>query len=387
MQNPITEQQQFPSDTGRRRRLKALVIKEFYQMVRDPSSVLIGIILPLILMFLYGYGVSLDMDNLNIGLVLEDTSPDAHSFTQSLLDSTYFNTRIARDRRAFNEDIIRGTIRGIVVIPSSFSSFRQRPDNIAPIQVLADGSEPNTANFVQNYVQEAWSNWLMQESWSKNLEGLPLVHPQPRFWYNEELGSRYFLIPGSLAIIMTLIGTLLTALVVAREWERGTMEALMATPVRIVEIILGKLVPYFVLGMLSMTMCVVISVFYYHIPFRGSFVVLSLVTGVFLLTALGLGLLISTATRNQFVAAQAAIVAAFLPGFILSGFIFEIASMPLPIRLITHGIPARYFVSCLQTLFLVGNVWTLIIPNSLAMLAIASLFLILIARKTVKRLD
>jgi ABC-2 type transport system permease protein len=383
----MTDQHHFPPDTGGRRRLRALVIKEFYQMARDPSSMLIGIVLPLIMMFLYGYGVSLDMNNLNLGLVLEDTSPDAQSFAQSLVDSTYFHTRIARDRRAFDEDIVRGTIRGIVVIPSYFSSFRQRPDNIAPIQVLADGSEPNTANFVQNYVQGAWANWLVQESWSKNLEDLSLIRPQPRFWYNEELESRYFLIPGSLAIIMTLIGTLLTALVVAREWERGTMEALMATPVRIGEIILGKLIPYFVLGMLSMAMCVVIAVFYYHIPFRGSFLVLSVVTGIFLLTALGLGLLISTVTRNQFVAAQAAMVAAFLPGFILSGFIFEIASMPLPIRLITHILAASYFVSCLQTLFLVGNVWTLIIPNSLAMLGIAILFFILIARKTVKRLD
>lgn len=375
------------SRKGKLRRLSALIVKETHQIMRDPSTFLISLVLPLILMFLYGYGVSLDMNHLRIGLVLEDTSPDAQSFSQSLVDSRYFDTRIARDRREFLEDIIRGRIRGIVIIPSYFSSFRQRPDNIAPIQVLADGSEPNTASFVQNYVQGAWANWLQQESISENLKGLPLIRAQPRFWYNEELESRYFLIPGSLAIIMTLIGTLLTALVVSREWERGTMEALMATPVTITELLIAKLVPYFVLGMLSMIMCVVIAVFYYDIPFRGSFWVLGIVTSIFLFSALGIGLLISTSARNQFIAAQAAMVAAFLPGFILSGFIFEIASMPQIIQMVTYLIPARYFVSCMQTLFLVGNVWTLIIPNSLAMLAIGSVFFILTAFRTVKRLD
>lgn len=376
-----------PPDTGRMRRMKALMIKEFHQIRRDPSSILICVVLPLLLMFIYGYGVSLDMDHLRVGLVLEDTSPDAQSFAQSLTDSRYFDVYLARDRRFFLNAIIRGKIRAIIVIPSYFSSFRLRQDNTAPIQVLADGSEPNTASFAQNYVKAAWSNWLQQESISSNLQGLPLIHAQPRYWYNEELESRNFLIPGSLAIIMTLIGTLLTALVISREWERGTMEALMATPVSITELLVGKVVPYFFLGMFSMAMCVCIAVFYYHIPFRSSILVLIIVSGIFLLSALGVGLLISTIARTQFVAAQSAIVAAFLPGFILSGFIFEISSMPLPVQLVTYVIPARYFVSCLQTLFLVGNVWTLIIPNSLAMLAIGSLFYILTAHRTVKRLD
>ena len=376
-----------PPDTGKWRRTKALLIKEFHQIIRDPSSILICLILPLLFMFIYGYGVSLDIDHLRIGVALEDSSPDAQSFTQSLTDSRYFEVFLARDRRDLLEDMIRGKIRAIVVIPSYFSSFRERPDSIAPIQVLADGSEPNTASFVQNYVQGAWSNWLQQESISSDLQGLPLIRPQPRFWYNEELESRNILVPGSLAIIMTLIGTLLTALVLAREWERGTMEALMATPVQISEIIIGKVIPYFVLGMISMAMCVLICVFYYDIPYRGSYLVLTLVSAIFLLSALGLGLLISTTAHTQFVAAQTAIVSAFLPGFILSGFIFEISSMPLPIQWITHLIPARYFVSCLQTLFLVGNVWTLIIPNTLAMLIIGTIFYAWTAHRTVKRLD
>ncbi len=369
------------------RRLRALIIKEFYQIIRDPSSILICFVLPLILMFIYGYGVSLDLDHIRVGLVLEDTSPEAQNFAQSLANSRYFDTKIGRDRKEFLDDIIRGNIRAIIIVPSYFSSFRNRPDQIAPIQVLADGSEPNTATFVQNYATGVWQNWLQQESISKNLQGLSLIRVQPRFWYNEELESRNFLIPGSLAIIMTLIGTLLTALVIAREWERGTMEALMATPVGIKELMLGKLIPYFAMGMLSMALCVLIAVFYYHVPFRGSFMVLGVVSSCFLLSALSVGLLISTSARSQFVAAQGAMVAAFLPGFILSGFLFEISSMPVPIRLITYLVSARYFVSSLQTLFLVGNVWSLLIPNTCAMLMIALFFFSWAGKRIVKRLD
>lgn len=372
---------------NRFKRIGALIRKEFFQIIRDPSSILISVVLPLLLLFLYGFGVSLDINHLNIALVMEDTSPDAQSFAKALTDSPYFNVKVGRDRREFMDDLTRGAVRGIVVIPSYFSAFRQRPSNIAPIQVIADGSEPNTASFVQNYVLGTFQNWLRQEEVSENLQGQPLVQVESRYWYNEELLSRNFLIPGSIALIMTLIGTLLTALVVAREWERGTMEALMSTPVTIAELLIGKLIPYFILGMTSMTICVLVAVHFYHIPLRGSPLILALVSAVFLFTALELGLLISSAARNQFVAAQAAMVAAFLPGFILSGFIFEIASMPLPIRWITYVIPARYFVSSLQTLFLVGNIWSLILYNLIPMLIVGLLFMLITIRKSVKRLD
>lgn len=369
------------------RRLKALIIKEFYQIIRDPSSILISVVLPLLLMFIYGFGVSLDLNHLRVGLILEDTAPDARSFAESITDSRFFDVKVGRHQRQFYDDITRGTLRGVVVVPSYFSEFRRRPATIAPIQVIADGSEPNTANFVYNYVQEAFNVWLRQEAQSNRIKGLPLVTTEPRYWYNEQLESRNFLIPGSLAIIMTLIGTLLTALVVSREWERGTMESLMSTPVSIQELLIGKLIPYFVLGMASMALCVVIAVFFYQVPLRGSFIVLAIVTGIFLFGALGVGLLISSVARNQFVAAQAAIVASFLPAFILSGFIFEISSMPWVIRIVTYIIPASYFVSCMQTLFLVGNVWSLIIYNSLAMLAVGLFFFGLTIFRTVKRLD
>lgn len=367
--------------------LPALFKKEFLQIIRDPSSILISVVLPLVLLFLYGFGVSLDLDHLRIGLVLEDTSPTAQSFAKALTDSRFFDVKTRRDRREFTHDIISGAVRGFVVVPAYFSQFLDRPDHIAPIQVIADGSEPNTANFVQNYVAGAWANWLQQEAIDRKLTNLPLIAAQPRFWYNEELQSRNFLVPGSLAIIMTLIGTLLTALVVAREWERGTMEALMSTPVTITQLLVGKIVPYYILGMVSMTLCVIFARIMYQLPFRGSWLALELVTSCFLISALGLGLLISTATKNQFAAAQAAMVSAFLPAYILSGFIFEIASMPLPIQWITYVVPARYFVTSLLTIFLVGDIWSLIIANIIPMLLLGFLVFILISRITVKRLD
>lgn len=372
---------------GRLRRLKALVIKEFYQIIRDPSSILISVVLPMILLFIYGFGVSLDIEHLKIGLVMEDTSPDAYSFARSLMDSRYFEVTIAQDRHRFNKEIVAGKIRGIVVIPAYFSAFRDRQDTIAPIQVIADGSETNTASFLQNYVQGAWQNWLQQEQTSNRMNTLPLVTAQPRFWYNEQLESRNFLIPGSLAIIMTLIGTLLTSLVIAREWERGTMEALIATPVSKWELLLGKFIPYFILAMVSMTLGVLFSIIAYDIPFKGSFLVLALVSASFLFSALGIGLLISTLTRNQFLASQVAIVVGFLPAFILSGFIFEINSMPIWIRYATYLLPARYFVSSLLTIFLVGDIWSLILINMIPMLVIGILLIFLTAKNTVKRLD
>ncbi len=373
--------------SGRLRRIKALMKKEMFQIIRDPSTLLISIVLPIILLFLYGFGVSLDLDHLRIGLVMEDTAPDAQSFAKSLTDSPYFDVKIVRDRRELLDDVTKGALRGFVVIPSYFSTFRNRPDLIAPLQVIADGSEPNTANFVQYYVQGAFSNWLQQEAISNQLKGLSLINVQPRFWYNEQLESRYFLLSGSLAIIMTLIGTLLTALVVSREWERGTMESLLSTTIGRFELVVGKVIPYFILGMISMAICVIVSVFGYGLPLRGSLLLLLLVTAVFLFCALGLGLLISTLSKSQILASQIAMVTGFLPSYMLSGFLFEIASMPHIIQYMTYVIPAKYFVQCLQTLFLVGNVWSLILFNLIPMLGIGLLFFLITERNTVKRLD
>lgn len=368
--------------------MRALMVKEFFQIIRDPSTLLITVFLPLLLIFLYGTGVSLDLDHLRVGLVMEDSAPDAQSFRQSLTDSRYFDVKIAKDRRELADDLTRGTIRGMFVIPSYFTQYRNRPDQVAPIQIIADGSETNTANFVENYGQGVFRNWLVQEGISDGLsKEIPLIEAEPRFWYNEQLESRFFLLSGSLAIIMTLVGALLTALVVAREWERGTMEALMSTPVGIWELVMGKVIPYFFLGMISMAICVFLSMFFYDLPLRGSIFLLTFVSALFLLCSLGLGLMISTITKNQVYAYQITLIVAFLPAYILSGFLFEIHSMPKWIQMITDFVPAKYFVQSLQALFLVGNVWELILLDMIPIAAMGLTFFLITARKTVKRLD
>lgn len=355
--------------------------KERLQILRDPSALLIAVFLPFLLLFLYGYGVSLDLNHLRLGVCMEDTAPDAQTFVESLRDSTYFEIHIDTRREPLYDLLERGKIRGIVVIPSYFSSFRARPDLIAPLQVIADGSEANTANFVQYYVEGAFQTWLAQEHLSNSQ-----IFVDPRFWYNEALESRFFLLSGALGIIMTLIGALLTALVVAREWERGTMEALMSTEVTMNEVIIGKVLPYFILGMISMAICVFVSVVYYGLPLRGSLFALFLTSAMFLLCALGLGFLISVCTKVQLIASQITMVIAFLPAYILSGFLFEIASMPFPIRVLTYVMPARYFVQSLQTLFMTGNVWTLLLPNMAILFGFAAILFAITSKKMVKRL-
>jgi ABC-2 type transport system permease protein len=205
-------------------------------------------------------------------------------------------------------------------------------------------------------------------------------------WFNEAVDSRYFLVPGLVVLIMTLTGALLTALVMAREWERGTLEALFVTPVRINEILLGKTVPYFILGMAGLIMTVAASRFLFHVPLRGSLIVLMGASSLYLLVALGIGLLISSVTRNQFVASQLALMITFMPAFILSGFIFDIASMPRVVQVITYILPARYYVALLQTIFLAGNVWSVIFPNAAVLTAMSVVLLTITHRKTRKRL-
>lgn len=362
------------------RRVCGLSRKELIQIVRDPSSYLIAGVMPLILLFIFGYGVSLDLRQVPVAVVMENPTPEANSLLLSFSNSRYFIVEQSVHRDQPEEDLLAGRVKGVIVLASDFSDRLGRGDS-APVQILVDGSDPNTAGLVLNYVQGVWSNWLAQEAFAQG-DLVPrdrlqsLIHLEPRYWFNPEARSQNFLIPGSVAIIMTLIGTLLTALVVAREWERGTMEALMTTPIGVSEFLLGKLIPYFLLGMTAMCLATTTAVWVFDVPFRGSIPMLLAVTALFLLTMLPQGLLISTVTRNQFVASQAALIAAFLPAFELSGFIFEISSMPAWIRVMTYVLPARYYVTCLQTIFLAGDVTSVLLP---AMATLATIAVVLLA--------
>ncbi|MEH6696594.1 MAG: ABC transporter permease [Hyphomonas sp.] len=367
------------------RRSLTLARKETFQIVRDPSSILIAFILPLILLLLFGFGISLDANSIRIGVVVQDARADARSLVQAFEASDYFEIVTAFDQTALEPDLVSGQLRGLVVIPPDFSE-RLRARDPAPIEVLTDGSQPNTAQFVANYAQGVYGVWQTRHLGDAALTPPAAITPQPRFWFNAELTSRYNLVPGSTAVVMTIIGTLLTALVIAREWERGTMEAVLATPVSRVELLLSKIVPYFLLGMSSLVLCAVAAVFIFDVPFRGSVLALVAVAAAFLVPALGQGLLISAATKNQFVAAQLALFTGFLPATLLSGFIFEISAMPLPIRTVTTVIPARYFVTSLQTLFLAGDVWSVLLPAIAKMLAVGVFFLALTWLATPKRI-
>jgi ABC-2 type transport system permease protein len=373
---------------ARGRRTLGLLRKEGIQILRDPSSIIIAGALPLLLLVLFSFGVSLDLRNVDVAVVVEQPSPRASRFVQSFEASRYFRVRLARDRRDVEGQLVAGRLQGVVVLASDFAARAARGD-AAPVQVLVRGTDPNTAALVQNYVQGAWATWLAQESLAAGGDGGSglAVAAEPRVWFNPALDSRSALLPGSVAVIMTLIGTLLTALVIAREWERGTMEALLATPVTRGEILLSKFVAYFVLGMAAMALSVAVAHLLLGVPLRGSLWLLALCSAVFLCYALGLGLLISTATANQFIASQLALVTGFLPAFLLSGLVFEINSMPWPIRYLTYAFPPRYFVTDLQTLFLAGNVWSVVVPNTLVMATFAAAFLALTAHKTKGRLE
>ena len=369
------------------RRLRALCRKETLQILRDPSSHIIAFILPILLLFIFGYGVNLDSTALRVGLVLEDTGPEARHFAENLYGSPYLQITTGLNRQAMEQTMTAGLVRGYVVVPLEFGEKLKRPTDIATVFVITDGAEPNTANFVENYVRGAWSDWLLQRA-AEHGEAPPVeIGIESRFWFNASAESRNYIIPGSITIIMTVIGTLLTSLVVAREWERGTMEALLASPMTRTELLLSKLLPYYVLGITSLFLCVAVSVWFLAVPFRGSLLMLWGIGTLFLASSLGMGLLISTLLRNQFNAAQAALNAAFLPALMLSGFVYEIRSMPEIIQAVTYLIPARYFVTAIQTLFQAGDVSTLLISSGLFLLMASIFFIGLAALKTRSRLE
>jgi ABC-2 type transport system permease protein len=369
------------------RRLLALCRKESLQIIRDPSSFLIAVALPVMLLMIFGYGVNLDASRVRIGVFSEDAGAEATRFVAALSGSPYLATRTSSARGALTRWLMAGDIRGIVVLQSDFGARLARAADTAPIEVITDGAEPNTASFVASYVQGVWEIWVGQRATDRGATVAPPIDLVPRYWFNPAALSRNFIVPGSMALIMTIIGALLTSLVVAREWERGTMEALLSTPVTRTELLLSKILPYYLLGMMSMALCVLIGVFLFKVPYRGSILLLIGFTSLFLGSSLGLGLLVSTLTRNQFNAAQAALNLAFLPVVMLSGWVYEIASMPAPIRAVTYLIPARYFISALETLFQAGLVAPILLQDC-AFLVLSTVLLIgLTAWKTRRRLD
>ena len=367
-------------------RLRGLVRKEFLQVIRDPSSIAIAFMMPVVLLLLFGYGVSLDAKHVPIAIVVDDPDAETAAFASELQGTAYFAPVFLPDARTAARELLARRVQGIVHLRQDFTRQTETGRRTA-IQVIVNGVDANYGRLVLGYIEGAWGLWQQHRAEAHGDLPRTPVQLQQRVWFNSNLRSRDFLVPGLIAVIMTLIGALLTAMVMAREWERGTVEAMLVTPVRMREILLSKLITYFVLGTGGMLLSVAMAVWLFRVPLRGSFVVLFLGSSLFLLVALGMGLLISTVTKNQFVAGQVAIITTFLPAFILSGFIFDIASMPWIVRTITRVLAARYFVAILQTVFLAGNVWSILLPNALALLVMMLVFFVLIQRKSRKRLQ
>lgn len=374
------------STSGFRRRLVALTRKEFRQLMRDKSNLAIGIVLPIVLILIFGYGLSLDIRNTPLAVVLEDSSPSARSVVAKLESSVYFSvTRVTSmaDAQALMHS---RKVDGIVRIPADFS--RRLARNDARLQLLLHGADANSAATLGRYVRGAlniWQQQYLERSGQSQPAGRVLI--VERMWFNAANSSTWYLVPGLIALIMTLVGAFLTSLVLAREWERGTLESLFVTPVRSVEILLAKVIPYFVVGLLGLVMCLVSARMLFKVPIQGSLLLLLLSSMLYLLVTLGIGLLISAKTRNQFLASQIAIIFSFLPALMLSGFLFDLRNVPTFIRLVGSILPATYFMELVKTLFLAGNNWPLIIKN-LAILTVYALILLNAARLcTRKKLD
>jgi ABC-2 type transport system permease protein len=366
------------------RRVAALVRKEAYQLVRDPSSIAIGVVMPLLLILLFGYALSLDVRAVPVAVVMEDTSPAASGLAAGFRLSPYFNATVITSMPRAEELMLDRQIDGIIRLRSDFT--RRLSGGDAGVQILVHGSDANRARIIDAYAEGAIAQWASQRSAESKGQNVGAAVLQTRMWFNEADDSHYFLVPGLIVLIMTLIGAFLTTLVMAREWERGTFEAMFVTPVRTGEILLSKMIPYFVLGIGGLILCILAAKFLFDVPFRGSVLVLAGVSTLYLLVSLAIGLLVSSATKSQFVSSMVTLVVTFLPAMMLSGFLFDLRSMPEFVRWISYALPARYYVALLQTIFLTGDIWGVIWPNAGMLAAMAAILLAATRAVTRKRL-
>lgn len=365
------------------RRIVALTRKETWQILRDPSAIAIGIVLPVVMLVLFGYGLSFDIQHLPVAVVIEHASDETSSVTAALRLSPYFRVHPASSMAEAEHLMAEQKVYAILRFPPHFARDVALDD--ARLLVTVNATDANTARIALSYVNGAVGTWQAREAMDgRAASGGADIRIESRLWFNEANTSSWFLVPGLIVLVMTLIGALLTSLVIAREWERGTFEALFATPVRPGEILLSKTLPYFVMGMLGLALSVAGSQILFGVPLRGSLWLLILVSSLYLLVALGIGLVISSLTRSQFLANQITFLVTFLPATMLSGFMFDIRSMPLGAQIVTRIFPARYFVSSLQTLFLAGDVWAVILPDAAVLAGMATVLMVIAIKATRK---
>jgi ABC-2 type transport system permease protein len=356
------------------RRVRAVARKELLHILRDPRSLGMGIAIPILLLILFGYALTLDVDDVPFAVWDQSRTPASRELISRFEASRYFSlASYTTNYREIERAIDRREILLALVIPLDYG----RKTNTR-VQVIVDGSDANTASIAINYAEAILGNTANA-----------VMHPaelRPRIWFNPEMESRIYIVPGLIAVIMMVIAALMTSLTVAREWETGTMEQLISTPLRGHELIAGKLLPYFGIGALDVVIAVAMGVLLFRVPLRGSPVLLVVSAGIFLIGALSMGILISIVTKAQLLASQLAMVTTFLPAFLLSGFMYDIGNMPVPVQVITHVIPARYFVALLKGIFLKG-VGLEVLAGQLALLSTFAAVMVLLAnRKFVKKL-
>ncbi len=340
-------------------RIRAIARKESVHILRDPRSLGMAIAIPMLMLLLFGHALTLDVDNVPVVVWDQSGTPQSREMISRFGGSRYFAIiGHAESYRPLEEAIDSRLALAAIVIPSDFAD-QLAAGREATVQMIVDGSDANTATIAAGYsraVTSAYSQQVAMRTASRH--GLPApampVEVRPRVWYNATMESRNYIIPGLIAVIMAVIAALLTSLTVAREWESGTMEQLISTPVRGPELIIGKMLPYFAIGMLDVLLAVLMGEFMFHVPLRGSVWLLFAMSAIFLVGVLSVGMLISIATKGQLLASQLAMIITFLPSFLLSGFMYAIANMPRPLQIITHVIPARYFIAILKGIYLKG---------------------------------
>jgi ABC-2 type transport system permease protein len=367
------------------RRIRALTLKEARQILRDPSSIAIGIVFPLMMILLFGYGLSLDVSRVAIAVVDEDDSADSAALIGTFQLSPYFGVTVLHSMTEAKTLVLNRRVDGAVLIPSDFT--RRSHSGEAELQIIVNGTDANQARIIQAYAQGPVAQWSAAQAGSGASFSVGPVIAVDRIWFNESNDSHYFLVPGLIVLVMTIIGAFLTAMVVAREWERGTLEALFVTPMQAGEFLISKFLPYFGLGMIGFVLCLLAAKFLFHVPLRGSLSLLCLASMIYLLVALGIGLLVSTLVKSQFLASQLAMLLTFLPAMMLSGFLYDLRSMPAFIRGITYILPARYAVALMQTLYLAGDVGSVVWPNLAVLAAMAAALMVFTRIATRKQLS
>jgi ABC-2 type transport system permease protein len=369
-----------------RMRLFAVARKEVLQLRRDPRSLILAFLLPVVLLVFFGYAITWDVRDIRLAVVDQDRTRASRELVDAFLASGRFTLAATAERTADIGPLLdRGRVRIALVVPPGFAADLGT-GRTARVQAIVDGSDANTATIALGYTQAIAQQYSARVLLQTRRVTLP-VSAEVRIWYNEELASRNMIVPGLVAVIMMIIAGLLTSLTIAREWERGTMEQLAATPVTRTEVVIGKLLPYLGIGMADVALCSVVGVLLFHVPFRGDPVFLAGASLAFLTGTLGLGLLISAVSRTQLLATQIGMIATFLPGFLLSGFMFAIDTMPLPLRLLTYLVPARYFLVVTRGIFLKGVGPDVLWIQGLLMLVYAALGLTLAVRAFRKELS